>query len=219
MFYIEWVEQFWQEFWGREGNRLERVRKADVDSLAANKKIFLALALRNLRADIESMPALNSWMLKFGSKYPDLRGIWARQLADEQKALDAMDLKLKKAGADVWSADLNPFFKEGWRMISEAQDLIELVAFGIIFEREHYLHHVNLGKAALKNGDLELGLPYMEILAPDEYRHCTMIYSYIIAKYFPEPRQREELIGKLKQYADFLVKDAEDYGKFLERSL
>jgi hypothetical protein len=216
MFYIEWVEQFWQEFWKKEGDRIERARRSDVGSLASDRRLFLALALRNLCADIASMPALNSWMLRFGSKYPDLRGIWARQLVDEQKALDAMELKLKKAGGDVWSHELNPFFKEGWRMISEAKDLIEVVAFGIVFEREHYLHHVNLGKAALKNGDLELGLPYMEILAPDEYRHCTMIYSYIISKYLSGPDQKDQLAEKLKEYAGLLVKDAEDYGEFLQ---
>ena len=215
MFYIEWVDEFWGNFWGQEGKRIEQLRKSDVNALAGDRKAFLALALRNLRADVESMPVLNSWMLRFGSKYPDLRGIWARQLLDEQKALDSMESKLKKAGGDVWNYELNPFFKEGWKMMSETQDLRDIVAFGLTFETEHYLHHVNLGSAAMRNGDLELGLPYMEVLAPDEYRHCTMIYSYIIAKYFVRPDDKALLLEKMKEYAGLVVRDAEDYGKFL----
>jgi hypothetical protein len=56
----------------------------------------------------------------------------------------------------------------------------------------------------------------MEILAPDEYRHCTMIYSYIISKYLGGPDHRSQLTEKLKEYGGLLIKDAEDYGSFLE---
>lgn len=215
MFYIEWIEQFWQDFWSQQGSRIERLRKADVDSLASDRKAFMELALRNLRGDIESMPAIGVWMYRFGEKYPDLRPIWARQLVDEQKALEAMVPLLKKHGYDPHAHRTNPVFKEGWQLLCETEDLMDIVAFGITFEREHYLHHVNLGKAALRNGELELGLPYMELLAPDEYRHCTMVWSYIVAKHFSEPAHREKLEAKLRQFADFLVRDAEDYGRHL----
>ncbi|GEM_PF-5007607 len=219
MFYIDWVEQFWQDFWKENGPRIEQLRKSDVDSLASDRRVFLELALRNLRADVESMSALNWWMLRFGQQYPDLRAIWSRQLADEQKAISAMDEKLQDIGGDVWNYELNEFFKNGWKMLCEVQDLKEIIGFGVIFEREHYLHHVHLGKAAVMNGDLERGVPYMEILAPDEYRHCTMVYSYMLAKYFNQPRQKEEVIEKLKQFADFLIQDAENYSRTLQEKL
>jgi hypothetical protein len=218
MFYIEWIEQFWQDFWSREGGHIERLRRADVDSLANDPKAFAGLALRNLRGDIESVPAIGMWMYRFGDRYPDLRSIWARQLVDEQKALDAMEPLLKKLGYNVHEYKTNPVFKEGWELLCATEDLADIVAFGITFEREHYLHHVNLGKAAMRNGNLELALPYMELLAPDEYRHCTMVWSYIVSKYFSAPVDRERLETKLRQFAEFLIRDAEDYGRQLATS-